>query len=99
MTSLHGHIDNVYRLQDTSINVRKKAFMLSQIFEDAASHSRQVQTIMAAASGLLPTLCKMLQALPTSPLGAADHQKVGYWLPRQALQAILFLTLAKCMLR
>ena len=78
--------------------------MLSQIFEDAASRSLHTQTIMIAASELLPTLCKMLQALPTSPLGAADHQKVGCRLHRQALQAdllMLFLaiTMAKCMLR
>ena len=98
LACLQDYIGNVHRLQDTSINVRKKAFMLSQVFEDAASTSHHTQTLMDAASELLPTLCKMLQALPTSPLGAADHQKVGRRLLREALQAsLLMLVLASMM--
>ena len=78
---LQAHNRNGCRLQDTSINVRKKAFSLIQMPEDAVSNPGHTQTIMSTAAELLPTLCKMLQALPASPLGAAEHQKVDSNIP------------------
>ena len=77
LTWLQAHCENGCRLQDTSITVRKKAFSLIQMSEDAVSNPGHIKTIMSAAAELMPTLCKMLQVLPASPLGAADHQKVN----------------------
>ena len=67
------------RLGDVSVNVRKKAFMLTQLLVEEAGSKQAEQIMQSAAAELLPMLCKMQKALPSSPLGAAEHQKARAW--------------------